>query len=111
VVELFLAGPGSDYLEIELGPHGHHFVLELRGVRTPVRKCLPIAYRAQIDAERSRFRGSASMPAAYLPASVTRANAYAIHGVGNARCYHAHAPVPGARPDFHKLDCFVPCVL
>ena len=29
VVEIFIAGVGPEYLEIELGPHGHHLVLQL----------------------------------------------------------------------------------
>ena len=33
VAELFLLGDDQRYLEIELGPHGHHLVLELRGPR------------------------------------------------------------------------------
>ncbi len=119
VVELFLSGPGEDYLEIELGPHGHHFVLELRGIRAPVRTCLPIEYAVQLersdvpDAEGvlGRWSAQARVPVAYLPAQVTRANAYAIHGPAGARCHHAHAPVPGARPDFHRPEYFVPCQL
>jgi hypothetical protein len=38
VVELFLLAQPDHYLEIELGPHGHHLVLELRGRRQPVRR-------------------------------------------------------------------------
>lgn len=33
VVELFLLGEDSQYLEIELGPHGHYLVLQLKSIR------------------------------------------------------------------------------
>ena len=36
------------YIEIELGPHGHHIVLLLDGVRNAVAKLLPIQYEATI---------------------------------------------------------------
>jgi hypothetical protein len=42
----------------------------------------------------------------YLPLPPARGNAYAIHGAPDARCYHAHAAVPGDRPDFHQLEHF-----
>jgi hypothetical protein len=41
-----------------------------------------------------------------VPEGPWRFNAYAIHGVGAARRYLAHFPVPGPRPDFHRLECF-----
>lgn len=121
VIELFVAGPGSEYLEIELGPHGHHLVLQLSDVRLRARSGLPIDYDCTVSplAKQAlgcgepcgRSEGVARVPRSYLPERVTRANAYLIHGVGAARCHHAHAPVPGEQPDFHRLACFVPCVL
>ena len=38
----------SRYVEIELGPHGHHIVLLLDGERNAVAKLLPIQYDAVI---------------------------------------------------------------
>ena len=116
VVEVFIADAAEHYLEVELSPHGHHLVLELSGVRHIVRGQLPIDYQATIappspqTVGRSRFQGVARVPWHYLPQAATRVNAYAIHGQGAARCYHAHsAPCPGGElPDFHRLDCFVP---
>ena len=115
VCELFIADAGEHYLEIELSPHGQHLVLELQGVRNAVRTRLPIAYSASIEVAaqaqgqvRGRYRGSARVPAAYLPARPTRANAYLIHGSGADRAYHAHSPPQGTAPDFHRLECFVP---
>jgi hypothetical protein len=106
VVELFLLAPPEHYLEIELGPHGHHWVLELRGRRQPVRSGLAIDYDAHIEG--NRWQGSARLPLHYLPAGVERGNGYAIHGPPPARRYLAHYPVPGAQPDFHRLEHFGP---
>jgi hypothetical protein len=120
VAELFIAGAGDDdsvaYLELELGPGGHYLVLQLDGVRRVRRSGLPIEYRVLERVPGSpdgpgRYRAEVRVPREYLPATACRANAYLIHGVGDARCYHAHAPVPGAAPDFHQPARFVPIVL
>lgn len=113
VVELFVAGPGSDYLELEFGPHGHYLAIQLADVRTPARSVLLLAYDATRSAgARPRFQGRAIVEAGYLPAQPWTANAYAIHRAGcrpgGGRCHHAHAPVPGAVADFHRPECFVP---
>ncbi|MBW2527782.1 MAG: hypothetical protein JRI23_26615 [Deltaproteobacteria bacterium] len=106
VVELFLLAPPDHYLEIELGPHGHYLVLELRGQRNVVRSGLQIEYRANVADH--RWTGTATIPLAYVPAGATRANGYAISGAGEQRRYLAYYPVPGDRPDFHRLECFGP---
>ncbi len=122
VVELFLAADDERYLEIELGPHGHHLVLSFESVRKPSRSLLPLDYTLTSRVEpaadgggaelvTARWQAVARLPRAYLPARVCRANAYAIHGSEAARCYHAHAPVPGPGVDFHRLECFVPLSL
>jgi hypothetical protein len=38
----------TSYIEIELGPHGHHIILFLDGNRNAVAKLLPIQYEATI---------------------------------------------------------------
>jgi len=115
VVELFLAGPGARYFELELGPHGHHLALVLDGVRQPLPEAPPVDYVAARVAGSPRFRGTARVAASVLPAGPLRANAYAVHASscvgGEGRCHHAHAPVLGTHPDFHRLECFVPIVL
>jgi hypothetical protein len=108
-VELFLLGRDDAYLEIELGPHGHHLVLQLRGRRNVVAHGLAIGYHAAIG--RARWRGHAVIPRALLPDHVTRGNAYALHGVGPGRRHLAACPVPGPAPDFHRLDRFGSIVL
>lgn len=110
VVELFLLGAGERYLEIELGPHGHYLVLTLAGHRNVVSAGSSIDYHTELAPEAPgaarRWRGWARIPLALLPASVSHANAYAIHGTGAQRRYLACHPVPGERPDFHRLACF-----
>lgn len=106
VCELFIADAAEHYLEVELSPHGHHLVLELRGVRKIVRSGLPIEYR--VSCSTGRYQGLARVPRSYLPEGAARVNAYMIHGVGAERSYCAHAPPLGAAPDFHRLDSFVP---
>ncbi len=108
-VELFLLGRDDAYLEIELGPHGHHLALQLRGRRNIVGHGLAIRYAAAIDGD--RWSGRAVVPQALLPDQVTRGNAFALHGVGPERRHLAAFPVPGPAPDFHRLDRFGPIVL
>ncbi|MEZ4431759.1 MAG: hypothetical protein R3F65_05055 [bacterium] len=104
VVELFVLGPGDRYTEVELGPGGHHLVLQLAGRRQVVASALPIAFSAVVEG--GRWRGRAVLDAGLLPPRPWRVNAYAIHGAGAARAYRAAFAVPGAAPDFHRLDCF-----
>jgi hypothetical protein len=103
VVELFIAGAGPEYTEIELGPHGHHLVLRLRGVRDVAESRLPIAYAAKVRG--GRWEGEAVVPHALLPPGPHRVNAYAIRGTTDRR-YLAMAEVPGEKPDFHQPDRF-----
>lgn len=110
VVELFVAGPGTDeafeYLEVELSPHGHHLVLRLAGVRRVVESVLPLDFRASIDG--GRWRGSARLPRAWLPPPPHRAAAFALHGEGAARRYLSSVTLPGDAPDFHQPHRFPP---
>ncbi len=111
VVEVFVLGPDDHYLEIELGPHGHHLVLELRGVRQVVRQGMPVDYAVTEGLWQGRWKGVALIPRTWLPKGPHRLNAYAIHGVGAARRYLSWAPAGGEAPDFHRLDSFVKMVL
>lgn len=106
VVELFLLGRASHYVEIELGPHGHYLVLQLEGVRHITRSHLSMAYTTVRRGP--RWRGRARLPLACLPVTIERVNAYAIHGTGDQRRYLAAFPVLGDKPDFHRLDAFGP---
>ncbi|MCB9780822.1 MAG: hypothetical protein H6742_19795 [Alphaproteobacteria bacterium] len=104
VVELFVLGADDRYLELELSPHGHHLGLQLHGVRTITERLLPLQPDTRLHA--GRWTSTLLVPLALLPPSPSHANAYAIHGSGDARRYLAHAPVPGPAPDFHRLQHF-----
>ena len=107
VVELFVLGRSEErYLEVELGPHGHHLVLQLHGRRNIVRKSLPLVFEARRSGP--RWSGQARVPLDLLPPRPWLGNAYAIHGTGPARRYLAWTSVPGDSPDFHRLDRFAP---
>ena len=106
VVELFLLGTAAHYLELEFGPFGHHLALQLEGRRRVVERELSLVYHCKRQG--GRWTGSARIPAAYLPEGLHACNAYAIHGVEEARRYLAVHPVPGPTPDFHRLECFAP---
>ena len=49
VVEaFFLSSETKQYLEVELGPHGHHLVLFLNGKKNIIKQCLPIKWEVSI---------------------------------------------------------------
>lgn len=102
MVELFVLGPDDRYTEIELGPHGHHLVLQLHGLRNIVARELPLRFEAQILGD--RWRGRAWLDTSLLPPGPHRLNAYAIRGVGADRHSFAWSPVSGPQPAF-------PCLL
>ena len=106
VVELFLLGEDERYLEIEVGPHGHHWVLELHGPRRVVREGLPLAL--EVERQGELWRARAEFPCAWLPPGLFAASACAIHGEGSRRRYLSASPLPGSRPDFHQLSGFAP---
>jgi hypothetical protein len=109
VVEIFLVGARERYLEVELGPHGHHLGLVLAGRRNVVERGIPIEY--SVERSGSRWRGEARLSLKWLPADIRSANAYSIHGNGLSRRYLAAHPVPGSAPDFHRLEHFAPTSL
>ena len=104
VVELFVVGPDDRYTEIELGPWGHHLVLQLSGPRVTVARCLPLDYLARVDGR--RWTGVARLPPSLLPTTPHRVNAFAIRRVDGERRFLASSPVPGERPDFHRIAAF-----
>jgi hypothetical protein len=104
VFELFIAGTTDAYTEIELGPHGHFIVLQLEGERNIVSHGHAIAYSARIEGR--RWWAKARVPLDLLPPRPWRANAYAIHGIGEGRRYLACQAVPGPAPDYHQLRFF-----
>ena len=106
VVELFLLGDDAQYLEIELGPHGHFLGLRLAGRRHVIARDMPIDF--QVERAESSWQGRARIALDWLPMPIRAANVYAIHGNGLGRRYLAAHPVPGSAPDFHALEHFAP---
>jgi hypothetical protein len=109
VVELFVSGADEHYLEVEVGPHGHYLALQLEGPRNIVASRLEIA--CEVHRSSDYWTAQLEVPLCLLPAAPRLVNAYAIHGTAAQRRYLAWQPVPGERPDFHRLDCFAPLVL
>lgn len=109
VFELFIAGPGERYVELELGPHGHYLALRLDPVRVIIDAELPLAQqRAWIEGE--RWHAEAALAWSELPPGPHRFNAYAILG-HPLRQHLALFPPGGAAPDFHRLEAFEPLEL
>ena len=104
VVEVFLLGDDEHYTEIEMAPSGHYLVLQLQGVRNPVRTELPLNFKAEIQG--NRWRGEAVIDRNLLPLGSLKMNATAIHGSGLDRSYLSWIPLAGDAPDFHQIDRF-----
>jgi hypothetical protein len=105
VVEWFVVGADTHYLEVELGPHAHHLALRLQGVRNATQRAMPMPYDV-VHAD-GWWAGEARVPRAWLPPAPTHHNAYRISGTA-PRHYAAHTAVPGPAPDFHRLEHFAP---
>jgi hypothetical protein len=109
VVEIFIAGAAGEggavpYTEVELSPWGHHWVLQLHGVRRVVTSGLPLAFRTWRHGD--AWLGAARLDRALLPPPPWRANAFAIHGTGDERRYLAATSLPGSHADFHQPERF-----
>ena len=110
MVELFLLNDAGLYLEVELGPWGHHLVLLLDNGKD-LRHSLPLAYSVTTREEGGSWKGKAVIPTSYLPPNISKLNAYAIHGHGDDRKYEALFPAPQGvhkAPNFHRLEYFKP---
>jgi hypothetical protein len=104
LIELFLFGDDEHYLELELGPHGHHLILSFAGVRQMIQCVERVDYSARVEQDRRRWRGRLELPIQLLPGGTSHLNAHALHGAGAARRYLSASPSGGARPDFHRRE-------
>lgn len=105
VVEVFLRGPGTRYLEIELGAGGHYLVLGFDGVRQRVadfqdRELIVIHHK-----NKNQWTSEIVIPWEMVPRAIRSMNAYVIAS-GE---FLALSPVPGTEPDFHQPDAFTSC--
>ncbi|XGW30942.1 hypothetical protein V3C99_009701 [Haemonchus contortus] len=110
VLEIFIANDKDQYVEIELGPHQQWLCLLLDGERNSFNEgaYLQLSVWNRIDG--NKWIGEADIPFAFLPANVSRINAYEIHNENNTRWYEAMNPTPYGKykgPDFHRLAYFV----
>ena len=56
VVEaFFLCSKSEQYLEVEVGPHGHHLVLFLNGRKNIIKECMPIKWEVEIGKSSNYF--------------------------------------------------------
>ncbi|MDP2106916.1 MAG: hypothetical protein Q8J76_13050 [Desulfobulbaceae bacterium] len=106
VVELFVANEKDEYLELEIGPHGHYLALLFSGKRLLTRQDIVVFCQTTIDG--ALWRATAHVPQSCLPHNLSRANAYAIHGREGGRRFLAAFPLSGTQPDFHQLNFFKP---
>ncbi|VDP02273.1 unnamed protein product [Soboliphyme baturini] len=111
-VELFFANGKNQYLEIEIGPHGHWLVLLFKERRVPLHLNDDLELEVQNVFEGNTWRSVFEIPLAYFPPKVSRFNGYALHGSGKNRHYEAVHPIfdgrPNDAPDFHRLEFFRP---
>ncbi len=105
LVELFLLGAAGQYLEVELGPHGHYLIYLLSGVREVERTITPVGVHCCIEG--NIWRGEIALAAGDLPRNISHVNGYGIHGQGDERRYLAATSVAGAVPDFHQPAAFL----
>lgn len=108
VVECFLVG-AHKYLEIELGAGGNFLLLDFTAPRVRDREyehVIPeLGYEK--DAGNGRWRASLVVPWDMVPEGLKAMNAFVI--VGDH--YLCMSPLPGAQPDFHQPDRFLPFAL
>ena len=108
-VEVYFANEDNQYVEVELGPWGHHNTLLLENVRQYTRSQLPLRYSANVDHKTHTWFGTAFLPLEYLPSNVTKFNAFALHGSCEDRKYDSLYPAPAGalkQADFHQLRYF-----
>ncbi|NQV90640.1 hypothetical protein HQ487_04545 [Candidatus Uhrbacteria bacterium] len=101
VVEVFLVGPGHQYLEIELGAGGHFLVLGFDSIRHrehAYEKFAPIL-RYEKTGEKM-WRSSLVIPWKMIPENLRGLNTFAIM----SGQFLAFAPVSGKEADFHQPD-------
>ncbi|MCA9641960.1 MAG: hypothetical protein H6718_09540 [Polyangiaceae bacterium] len=106
VAELFIWGGEERYLELEVGPFGHWWLLELLTWRERCREDLP----CDVTVERgsSRWRAEVRIAEALLPPRPWRLGACAIWGGPDGRSYAMSHPSRGAAPNFHQASAFAP---
>ncbi|MBI5794453.1 hypothetical protein HZA87_05260 [Candidatus Uhrbacteria bacterium] len=103
VVELFLVGPGHQYLELELGAGGHFLILGFDSVRR--RSNSYDTFQPVVRFEKTaqkQWVSELAIPWKMIPENLRALNAFAIM----AGHFLAFGALPGTEPDFHQPDFF-----
>ncbi|XP_059082705.1 uncharacterized protein LOC131880180 [Tigriopus californicus] len=123
VVEVFFLNENDDYLEMELAPNGQYLNILLSGSRNDLLTYLPfLGDQVEVNNpchEQTEpgcvWTGNVTIPTEYLPANITKFNAFAVHGeMENGELithYESLFPVDEessgvTEPNFHYLDAF-----
>jgi hypothetical protein len=103
VVELFLVGPGHEYVELELGAGGHFLVLGFSSIRKRVNDFTDFKPIVRFEHTSEKIWASnIVLPWKMIPENLRAINVFAIM----AGQFMAYAPVPGIEPDFHQPDYY-----
>ena len=103
VVELFLVGPGHQYLELELGAGGHWLLLSFDSIRH--RRDSHETFKPIVKFKKTSekiWTSEIVIPWKLIPENLRALNAFAIM----AGQFMAMSRVPGKEPDFHQPDAF-----
>ncbi|MFH4979722.1 hypothetical protein AB6A40_006431 [Gnathostoma spinigerum] len=111
VFEVFFANEKNQYLEVEVGPHGHWLCLMHDGIRNAFNKGENLKLEVSATIKNSKWHAEFKIPLAYMPPAVKSFNMYAIHGSAENRIYEALNKVTDGTysfPDYHRLQFFKP---
>ena len=103
VVELFLVGPGHQYLEIELGAGGHFLILcfdRIRHQSKDYKNFQPILQFHKT--QQKTWVSKLTIPWKIIPENLRALNAFMI----SSGQFLAYSPLPGDKPDFHQPDFY-----
>ncbi|MBI4713747.1 hypothetical protein HY771_00975 [Candidatus Uhrbacteria bacterium] len=103
VVELFLVGPGHQYLEIELGAGGHFLILGFDRIRHRSNEYINfhpvLSFRKTSE---KTWVSEFTIPWKMIPENLRALNAFMIA----SGQFLAYSPLPGDKPDFHQPDFY-----
>ncbi len=121
VVEVFLVWDQDRYLEIEMGPHGHHLILGLDGIRQIRQAFVPVVYQSQIEGDHWQALllldlGHQALKDSFVGQfkwqSMKSVNAFAIHQplekpLDRRYCVAFDVAKINEHPNFHCIDRFM----
>ena len=127
VLEIFIVGQGGRYLELEIGPWGHHLMLALSAPREIERRHLTPAqlrcerHSAPLSDDVPHLAWSSEglihgeqLPVPYRDQEMVpywRVNSFWCFSRDQQRYHCSASPLPGERPDFHQPQHFPQWIL